>query len=262
MSDPKKDLFNLAMSDKAQPLMYAVKKHIEDNVAPIMEEFYALEEGKEDRWSWHPRQLELLDGAKAKAKESGLWNFFLPDSETGDGLTNLDYAYIAAELGKVSLASETLNCSAPDTGNMEVLERVGTPEQPTAPAAVAHAVAMLRGLAPMPISLGDTIGHGTPHTVAAMLRAVLAHTPAQDLAGHFHDTGGRAIDNISLSLDMGLRAFDTAVGGLGGCPYAPGALGNVATETVLARLHADGIHTGVDADVSAQAAELAKGMRS
>ena len=69
MSDPKKDLFNLAMSDKAQPLMYAVKKHIEDNVAPIMEEFYALEEGKEDRWSWHPRQLELLDGAKAKAKE-------------------------------------------------------------------------------------------------------------------------------------------------------------------------------------------------
>jgi acyl-CoA dehydrogenase len=129
MSDPKQDLFNLAMSDKAQPLMYAVKKHIEENVAPIMEEFYALEEGKEDRWSWHPRQLELLGGAKAKAKESGLWNFFLPDSETGDGLTNLDYAYIAAELGKYSLASETLNCSAPDTGNMEVLERVGTPEQ-------------------------------------------------------------------------------------------------------------------------------------
>jgi len=133
---------------------------------------------------------------------------------------------------------------------------------PTAPAAVAHAVAMLRGLAPMPISLGDTIGHGTPHTVAAMLRAVLTDTAAQDLAGHFHDTGGRAIDNISLSLDMGLRAFDTAVGGLGGCPYAPGAPGNVATETVLARLHADGIHTGVDADVIAQAAELAKGMRS
>ncbi len=95
-----------------------------------------------------------------------------------------------------------------------------------------------------------------------MLRAVLTDTPAQDLAGHFHDTGGRAIDNICLSLDMGLRAFDAAVGGLGGCPYAPGAPGNVATETVLARLHADGIRTGVDADVIAQAAELAKGMRS
>jgi len=82
-----------------------------------------------DRWSGHPRQLELLEGAKNKAKASGLWNFFLPDSEMGEGLTNLDYAYIAAELGKYSLASETLNCSAPDTGNMEVLERVGTEAQ-------------------------------------------------------------------------------------------------------------------------------------
>jgi acyl-CoA dehydrogenase len=129
MSETDQDLFNLAMSEEARPLMYAVKKHIEENVAPITEEFHALDAEKEDRWSWHPRQLELLDGAKAKAKESGLWNFFLPDAETGEGLNNLDYAYIAAELGKYSLASETLNCSAPDTGNMEVLERVGTPEQ-------------------------------------------------------------------------------------------------------------------------------------
>ncbi len=129
MSGPDQELFNLAMSDESRPLLYAVKKHIEENVAPITEEFYALNEGKKDRWSWHPRQLELLDGAKAKAKASGLWNFFLPDAETGEGLNNLDYAYIAAELGKYSLASETLNCSAPDTGNMEVLERVGTPEQ-------------------------------------------------------------------------------------------------------------------------------------
>jgi acyl-CoA dehydrogenase len=123
------ELFNLAMSPEARPLLDAVKKHIADNVAPITEEFFALDEEKEDRWSWHPRQLELLDSAKKKAKASGLWNFFLPDSETGEGLSNLDYAYIAAELGKYALASETLNCSAPDTGNMEVLERVGTPEQ-------------------------------------------------------------------------------------------------------------------------------------
>ena len=106
-----------------------LKKHIKDNVEPITEEFYALDKEKEDRWDWHPRQLELLDAAKAKAKESGLWNFFLPDAETGEGLSNLDYAYIANELGKFPLSSETLNCSAPDTGNMEVLERVGTPEQ-------------------------------------------------------------------------------------------------------------------------------------
>jgi len=129
MPDIKDDLFTLAMSEKAQPLMDAVKKHIKENVEPITEEFYALDKEKDDRWSWHPRQLELLDGAKAKAKASGLWNFFLPDSEIGEGLTNLDYAYIAAELGKFSLASETLNCSAPDTGNMEVLERVGTEAQ-------------------------------------------------------------------------------------------------------------------------------------
>ena len=129
MSNPDVDLFNLAMSAEARPLMDAVSLHISQNVEPIIEEFHALDKEKSDRWSWHPRQLELLDGAKNKAKESGLWNFFLPDDETGAGLTNLDYAYIAAELGKYDLASESLNCSAPDTGNMEVLERVGTPEQ-------------------------------------------------------------------------------------------------------------------------------------
>ncbi len=129
MSDLEGDLFTLAMSEEALPLMAAVKKHITDNVEPITDEFYALDKEKEDRWSWHPRQLELLEGAKTKAKESGLWNFFLPDSELGEGLTNLNYAYIASELGKFALASETLNCSAPDTGNMEVLERVGTEAQ-------------------------------------------------------------------------------------------------------------------------------------
>jgi acyl-CoA dehydrogenase len=129
MPDLEADLFQLAMSKEAEPLMDAVKKHITDNVEPIQEEFSALDKEKEDRWSWHPRQLELLDGAKQKAKDSGLWNFFLPDTEYGQGLNNLDYAYIAAELGKFPLASESLNCSAPDTGNMEVLERVGTPEQ-------------------------------------------------------------------------------------------------------------------------------------
>ena len=129
MSTSESDLFELAMSDEAQPLMAAVQSHITKNVEPITEEFFALDAEKVDRWSWHPRQLELLDGAKTAAKDAGLWNFFLPDADTGEGLTNLDYAYIAAELGKSPLASESLNCSAPDTGNMEVLERVGTPEQ-------------------------------------------------------------------------------------------------------------------------------------
>lgn len=129
MSDLDQDLFQLAMSEQARPLMAAVQNHIKENVEPITEEFFRLNDEKTDRWSWHPRQLELLEGAKNKAKESGLWNFFLPDSEIGAGLSNLDYAYIAVELGKSPLASESLNCSAPDTGNMEVLERVGTPAQ-------------------------------------------------------------------------------------------------------------------------------------
>ena len=127
--DLEAELNNLAMSKEAQPLFDAVKKHIDDNVAPIIEEFFKLGENRKERWSWAPGQLELLEKAKDKAKKAGLWNFFLPTSEIGRGLTNLDYAYIAAELGKYPLASESLNCSAPDTGNMEVLERVGTPEQ-------------------------------------------------------------------------------------------------------------------------------------
>ncbi len=127
--DLEAELNNLGMSKEARPLFDAVKKHIAENVAPIADEFHRLGEGRAERWSWAPGQLELLQTAKDKAKASGLWNFFLPTSEIGRGLTNLDYAYIAAELGKQPLASESLNCSAPDTGNMEVLEKVGTPEQ-------------------------------------------------------------------------------------------------------------------------------------
>ena len=123
------EMLDLRMSEGAKPLFEQVKEFIKKEVEPITLEFYRLGEARTDRWSWAPGQLELLDRVKAKAKESGLWNFFLPDDETGQGLKNLDYAYIAAELGKNPLASQCLNCSAPDTGNMEVLERVGTPEQ-------------------------------------------------------------------------------------------------------------------------------------
>ncbi|MEI7617732.1 MAG: acyl-CoA dehydrogenase family protein [Actinomycetota bacterium] len=123
------DDLDLRMSEGVRPLYEAVIAFIRDVVDPITEEYYRLGENRADRWSYAPGQLELLEGAKAKARELGLWNFFLPNAETGEGLSNLDYAYIANELGKNSLASECLNCSAPDTGNMEVIERVGTPEQ-------------------------------------------------------------------------------------------------------------------------------------
>ncbi len=123
------ELNDLRMSAGAQPLFEAVKRHIAENVDPITEEFFRLGAARTERWAWAPGQLELLEGAKNKAKAAGLWNFFLPHGKTGTPLSNLDYAYIAAELGKSPLASESLNCSAPDTGNMEVLEMVGTPEQ-------------------------------------------------------------------------------------------------------------------------------------
>ena len=123
------EMFDLRMSEQSRPLYEKVKAFVKEEVDPITVEFFQLGEDREDRWSWAPGQLELLDSVKAKAKANDLWNFFLPDAGTGEGLNNLDYAYIAAELGKNPLASECLNCSAPDTGNMEVLERVGTEEQ-------------------------------------------------------------------------------------------------------------------------------------
>ena len=123
------EMFDLRMSEEARPLFDRVKAFINDEINPVTRKFHDLGEGRAERFSYAPGQLELLEGLKEKAKSQGLWNFFLPNDEGGQGLKNLDYAYIAAELGKNRLASESLNCSAPDTGNMEVLERVGTPEQ-------------------------------------------------------------------------------------------------------------------------------------
>ncbi|MBU2607250.1 MAG: acyl-CoA dehydrogenase family protein [Alphaproteobacteria bacterium] len=128
-ADASADMNDLRMSEGVRPLYDHVRKFIKETVNPMSEEFHRLGEGRTDIWSYAPGQLECLEKAKDEAKKQGLWNFFLPDDETGAGLKNLDYAYIAAELGKNPMASETMNCSAPDTGNMEVLERVGTPAQ-------------------------------------------------------------------------------------------------------------------------------------
>jgi len=132
---------------------------------------------------------------------------------------------------------------------------------PTPPAQVAKVAAALRDMGCYEISLGDTIGHGTPDTIRAMLEAVLVELPAERLAGHYHDTQGRALENIEASLALGLRVFDAAVGGLGGCPYAPGAAGNVATEAVAARLATLGFDTGLDPAVLDEAAGFARSLR-
>ncbi|AOZ69769.1 hydroxymethylglutaryl-CoA lyase [Rhodobacter xanthinilyticus] len=132
---------------------------------------------------------------------------------------------------------------------------------PVAPGAVARVVAALRGLGCHEVSLGDTVGQARPEAVDAMLAAVLEEAEPAQLAGHFHDTAGRALANIEVSLGRGLRVFDACAGGLGGCPYAPGAAGNVASERVAARLAELGYETGLDLEKLAAAAAMARGLR-
>ena len=130
------------------------------------------------------------------------------------------------------------------------------------PSKVAEVADRLFSMGCYEVSLGDTIGAGTPDTIARMLLAVRDAVPASRLAGHYHDTNCRAMDNIDASLSMGVRVFDAAVGGLGGCPYAPGAAGNVATERVNAHLVGLGYDTGLDQALIEEAAAMARGMRA
>jgi acyl-CoA dehydrogenase len=119
---------NLGLTEQAESMLHAVKTFIRERVVPVDEEFLA-EVDKGDRWSLTSRQTEILDALKSAAREQGLWNFWLTDSESGSGLSTVEYAYLAEETGRAHLAAEAFNCSAPDTGNMEVLERFGTPAQ-------------------------------------------------------------------------------------------------------------------------------------
>ncbi|WID96947.1 hydroxymethylglutaryl-CoA lyase [Bosea vestrisii] len=115
-----------------------------------------------------------------------------------------------------------------------------------APEAVAAVTAELLALGCNEIALSDTLGRGTPERTAAMVEAALQRVPATMLAGHFHDTSGQAIANVETAWQLGLRVFDGSVGGLGGCPYALGAAGNLATERLVVHFAAKGVETGVD----------------
>ena len=115
-----------------------------------------------------------------------------------------------------------------------------------APSAAARVAADLYGMGCYEISLGDTIGVGTPLRVQRMIEAAARHVPIEKLAGHYHDTYGMAVANVYASLEMGLAVFDSSVGGLGGCPYAEGASGNVATEDLVWLMDGLGIATGID----------------
>jgi hydroxymethylglutaryl-CoA lyase len=117
-----------------------------------------------------------------------------------------------------------------------------------APAQVAEVARALHDMGCYEISLGDTIGVGTPGKTQAMIEACAREVPIARLAGHYHDTYGQALANIYASLETGVATFDSSVAGLGGCPYAKGASGNVATEDVVYMLHGLGIETGIDLD--------------
>ena len=115
-----------------------------------------------------------------------------------------------------------------------------------APAEVARVAKALYEMGCYEVSLGDTIGTGTPAKTKAMITACAAEVPMEKLAGHYHDTYGQALANVYASLEMGVATFDASVGGLGGCPYAKGATGNVATEDVVYMMNGLGIETGID----------------
>lgn len=172
-----------------------------------------------------------------------------------------------------SFARSNTNCSIAESIErfrpvMALAARAGVPvrgyvscaldcpyEGPVAPEAVAAVAADLLALGCSEIALSDTLGRGTPERTAAMVEAALRRVPATRLAGHFHDTSGRAIANVAAAWELGLRVFDGSVGGLGGCPYAPGAAGNLATERLAAFFASRGIATGIDLARLGEAAE-------
>ncbi|MBL6804681.1 MAG: acyl-CoA dehydrogenase family protein [Pseudomonadales bacterium] len=119
---------NLGLSDELVVIREKIRKFVEEKVEPVEQEYHD-EVSVGDRWSHTPRQDEIMESLKAEARQQGLWNFFLPKSQGGAGISNLEYAHLAEIMGRSRLASEAMNCSAPDTGNMEVLERYGSEEQ-------------------------------------------------------------------------------------------------------------------------------------
>jgi len=230
---------------------------------------------------WVPQMADAADVLGGITRRAGVVYTALTPNMKGFEAAIAARADEVAIFGSVSegFSQANINCSIDDSlvrfaPVVAAAQANGTPvrgyvscvtecpyDGPTPPEQVARVAKALLDMGCYEISLGDTIGAATPATTQAMLNAVLDVVPVSQVAGHFHDTHGRALDNIAVSLEMGLRVFDAAVGGLGGCPYAPGAKGNVATEAVIALLEARGFTTGIDADALAKVGEFAKGMR-
>ena len=137
---------------------------------------------------------------------------------------------------------------------------VGCPyEGEIAPERVGYLAALMKGIGVQHIGVADTIGVGTPLKVAHAIEATLKHYGVDDVSGHFHDTYGQALANTLMALQLGVWQFDTSVAGLGGCPYAKGATGNVASEDVVFMLHGMGVETGIDLDLLVDAGAFISG---
>ncbi|RED11886.1 hydroxymethylglutaryl-CoA lyase [Pontivivens insulae] len=186
--------------------------------------------------------LRGLEGAiAAKASEVAI---FLSASE-GFSKANINATMAESVMRAREVASAAMDANMPVRGYVSCVTDCPY-DGPTPPHNVAFMAEALLAMGCYEVSLGDTIGKAVPRSLTYMLDSVLAVARPDQLAGHFHDTDGHALANVEVALDHGLRVFDSAVGGLGGCPYAPGAAGNVATEALVARLHALGYTTGID----------------
>ena len=215
---------------------------------------------------WVPRMADHAEVMRAIRRARGVrYTVLVPNLKGLEGALEAGADEVAVfPAASESFSQKNLNCSI-----AESLERIapvaerareagarvrgyvscvlGCPyEGAVAPAAVAEVAARLRDLGCYEISLGDTIGTGTPSAACRMVEAVAREVPVASLAGHFHDTYGQALANILAVLQMGVAVFDASVAGLGGCPYARGATGNVATEDVVYMLHGMGLDTGID----------------
>lgn len=215
---------------------------------------------------WVPQMADAVDVMAGIERRAGIAYTALTPNLTGYKAARAARADEVAIFASASegFSRKNINCSIAESLErfQPVLEAAGDDglpvrgyvscvtdcpyDGPTPPDKVAEVASWLFAGGCYEISLGDTIGAGTPETIGAMLDAVLGTVPAGHLAGHYHDTRGRALENIEVSLQKGLRVFDAAVGGLGGCPYAPGAKGNVATGAVVDRLRELGFETGID----------------
>lgn len=231
----------------------------------------AVEAGAFVSPKWVPQMADTAEVLAAIARRPGVSYPVLVPNEKG-----LDAAIASgvAEVAVFGAASESfsrknINCSIAESIERfrpvaaRALERgmkvrgyvscvLGCPYEGDVPAAkVAEVAERLLQLGCYEVSLGDTIGVGTPMRARAMIETVAARVPITRLAAHYHDTYGQALANILASLEAGIAVVDSAVAGLGGCPYAKGATGNVATEDVLYMLHGMGVETGVDLDAVA-----------